>query len=130
MKYLDKATEMAFRDVPETCPILAEILYSLAEAQGIDSETIEYTRILITRLITMRLRDALIEAHRQNLLSQAELRKMEKLVKPAEPKIVPAGTVMVDFGGKLLPYEDAIKLDENYKGKGVGKIIKQEAKIV
>jgi len=80
MRYIKRAQKAAFEEVPPTCPTIADILDVLAEKYDISGEDIDFTRKLIGRLATGKLREALIGNLAHLFATQAELRALQKAI--------------------------------------------------
>ena len=86
MKHLKRAQRIAFDEVPATCETVADILGVLAEKYDIAEEDVDFTRKLITRLATSKLRDAQISNIALLLSAQEENRNLRKQIQDV-PKI-------------------------------------------
>lgn len=78
MSYIKQAHKLAFEEVPPTCETIADILGVLGEKYDISDEDIDFTRKLITRLATEKLRDAQIAKIALLLSAQREIKSLRK----------------------------------------------------
>lgn len=67
-----QAARAAFDDVPETCPIVDSVLATLADRYDIRPEDIANAGNIIKEKATIRLRNALADAHEARLEAEAE----------------------------------------------------------
>ena len=76
-----QAEREAFALVPMTCPNVQVILGILADRYKISQEDAEFTFLLIVRVGTGRLRNALVEALERAIRAEQQLARLEKKIK-------------------------------------------------